>query len=137
MKYYKILIVLALATMILIGLFPRVSAHAQEASVRISDGTWVVVEQPLTIPQLIARYAALYGVNREILTNVLTCESRLSASAVGDSGASYGVAQINLPSHPTISKEEALDPEFAINFAAKEFSVGHASLWSCYRILYL
>lgn len=95
-----------------------------------------VVSKPFSIPELITHYSALYGVSRTELYGTLKCESGLSPSAVGDSGASYGIAQINLPSHPNITKEQALDPKFAVRFAAKEFAAGNQSAWTCWKLLY-
>lgn len=92
--------------------------------------------KPLTIPQLITHYAALYEVSETQLYKTLKCESGLYKDAVGDYGASYGIAQIHLPSHPNISKAQALDPDFAIRFAAKEFAAGNQSAWTCFRILF-
>lgn len=78
--------------------------------------------------------AATYGLDGSFLTT-LECESQLNPSAVGDKGTSFGVAQIHLPDHPEISKAQALDPAFAIDWAAQEFAEGHANLWSCYNEL--
>lgn len=69
------------------------------------------------------------------MRNVLECESSLNPKAVGDGGNSYGIAQIHLPSHPNISKAEALDAEFSIKFMAENFSKGKAKLWTCYRLI--
>jgi hypothetical protein len=68
--------------------------------------------------------------------DTLKCESKLNPAAVGDYGTSFGVAQIHLPAHPDITRAEALDPFFSINYAAREFAGGNASMWSCYRKLY-
>jgi hypothetical protein len=46
---------------------------------------------------------------------------------------SYGLVQIHLPAHPSISKEQATDPEFAVDFLAKNIAAGRASMWSCYK----
>ena len=54
----------------------------------------------------------------------------------GDREESYGLSMIHLPSHPDITVEQATDPEFAIDFMAKEFAAGRASKWTCYRLLY-
>lgn len=136
MRYYKLFIVLALVVIILIGLFPHVSAHAEEPSIRISDGTWVVVDVPMTIPMLIARYSAIWGVSETKLRNTLFCESQFKVDAISPTG-DYGVAQINLASWPSVTEEEAFNPDFAINFAAKEFAQGNASAWVCYQKLYM
>jgi hypothetical protein len=90
--------------------------------------------------------AVHYGVNEERLTKTLECES-LSLTHNGQSfhkvpsgpngrEDSWGYAQIHLPSNPTITREQALDPAFAIDFAASEFAAGHMRAWSCYRLLY-
>ena len=44
---------------------------------------------------------------------------------------SYGLAQINLPSWPSISKEQAIDPEFALDVIIEKFSEGLADRWPC------
>lgn len=135
MKYYKLFLCLALIGIFLFGLFPYVTAHADTPAVEVSEGTWVVVDQPLTIPQLIARYSALYGVSYEKLYGTLKCESKFNPRAVSPT-QDYGIAQIHLASWPSITKEEAFDPEFGISFSAKQFSLGNASAWTCYRLLY-
>jgi hypothetical protein len=48
---------------------------------------------------------------------------------------SYGLVQIHLPAHPHISKEQATDPEFAVDFLAKNIAAGRASMWSCYNTI--
>lgn len=70
------------------------------------------------------------------MLNTLKCESSLNPNAIGDAGQSYGVAQIHLPSHPTVTKEQALDPNFAIEWTAQQFSKGKAEMWTCYRLIY-
>jgi hypothetical protein len=48
---------------------------------------------------------------------------------------SYGLVQIHLPAHPTVSKEEAQDPTFSIVFLVEHIKAGKAKIWSCYRIV--
>lgn len=50
----------------------------------------------------------------------------------GDQELSFGLAMIHLPSHPTISKAQAQDPEFAIRWMVKEFKAGRAWQWTCW-----
>lgn len=59
----------------------------------------------------------------------------MNPSAVGDADRSFGVAQVYLPAHPEITKAEALDPDFALDWSAREFSEGHQNMWTCYRDL--
>lgn len=56
---------------------------------------------------------------------------------VGDREQSYGLAQIHLPAHPHITKEQAIDPEFAVEFLAKNLANGKAGMWTCARQLAL
>ena len=91
---------------------------------------------PLSIDEMIDLSAEKYDVDANIMRRIIQCESMGNPSAVGDSGRSFGVAQIFLPVHPDITKEQALDPKWSIELMAKEFSVGHASWWTCWRMLY-
>ena len=50
---------------------------------------------------------------------------------------SWGVCQIHLPSHPDVSKEQALDVEFCVDFTIQKFNEGKARLWTGYRLLFL
>jgi hypothetical protein len=85
---------------------------------------------------LILADSKIYDVSYDELYGTLNCESGLDPSIVGDHGTSYGIAQIHLPAHPDITKSEALDPQFSVNFAAHEFSKGRQAEWSCYKLLY-
>ncbi len=95
-----------------------------------------VVYSASTSEDIVVAYAAHYGTPAAPLLNTLKCESSLNPKAVGDHGTSFGVAQIHLPAHTDITKAEALDPLFAIDWAAKQFSEGHQNMWSCYTKLY-
>lgn len=63
------------------------------------------------------------------------CESHWDSQAIGDHGQSYGIVQIYLPAHKDITGAEALDPIFALNWAAEEWSEGRAYEWTCEREL--
>lgn len=60
-------------------------------------------------------------------------ESTWNPNAIGDGGKSHGLVQIYLPAHPNITKEQAHDPEFAINFIIDEFKKGNEKKWTCWR----
>jgi hypothetical protein len=83
-------------------------------------------------------------VNREHLYKTLDCESggfkdvkiQSQYFSNGVQERSFGVAQINLDAHPDITYEEAIDPVFAIDYAAKEFSKGNAKQWTCWSLLF-
>lgn len=46
---------------------------------------------------------------------------------------SYGICQIHLPDHPNVSYEEAIDPEFCVEFMAKKFAEGKHKIWMGYE----
>lgn len=95
----------------------------------------VVEEEPkLNIEQKIEHYATAYGVNEDVMYNVIKCESSLNPKAVGDGGQSRGLSQIHRPSHPHITDEQAFDEDFAIEFMAREMSQGNAWKWSCWKL---
>lgn len=79
--------------------------------------------------------ASQYEVSARTMKKVINCESRFNKNAIGDGGYSFGLSQIFLPAHPNVTKEQALDPKFAIEFMAEKFSQGKARLWTCYRNL--
>lgn len=89
-----------------------------------------------SIKQLIHKSAIKYGVSEEKMSNTIKCESQYNPNTVGDGGYSYGLVQIHLPSHPSVTKEQALNPEFATDFMAENFANGKAHMWTCYRKLY-
>lgn len=67
---------------------------------------------------------------------VIKCESGWKPNAIGDKGRSIGLVQIYLPAHPHITKAQALDPVFAINFIIDEFINGNSWKWTCYKTLF-
>lgn len=90
-----------------------------------------VPEAPKLTPEgLISSISAEYGVSSTTLYNLAYSESHLDPSAVGDSGDSVGIVQIRLKSHPDVSREQALDPEFSLRWAALEILAGNISQWS-------
>lgn len=92
--------------------------------------------------QLTYKYAEIYNVNPKTMLNIINCENTewdidLQSRIINKKGIreeSYGLSQIHLPSHPDISKEQATDPDFALEFMAKNISKGKISMWSCARI---
>ncbi len=100
--------------------------------------------------RLVDKYSKEYNVSATRMMAVLSCENRdfnpsLQSSLKytrthkdwgvkkGQREQSFGVAQIHLPAHPNITYEQATDPNFSIEFMAKEFQSGHANAWSCYK----
>lgn len=86
---------------------------------------------------LILATANKYKINPARFLATAKCESNLNPKAIGDKGKSYGLWQIHLPSHPTVTKAQALDQFWATEWAGKKFAQGQPHLWSCFRNLYL
>lgn len=91
---------------------------------------------PETIAGKISFYAERHGVSSSTIYAVIKCESTFNPNAIGDGGTSFGLSQIHLPAHPNITIEQAFDPDFAIEFMAKEMSIGNAWKWTCWKKLY-
>jgi len=96
------------------------------------------------VKELALEQAEKFGLHKKRFLKVLECENNFHAR--GQSGHkdpsgpngredSWGAVQIHLPSHPTITREMAEDPEFAIPWMAEQWSLGSASLWTCWRSL--
>ena len=90
---------------------------------------------------LIKNKALKYNLDPQDLYDTISCESSFDSdvqSAYFHDGVreqSFGLSQINLPSNPKITYEQAIDPEFAVEFMAYHFSQGHHYLWSCWKIV--
>lgn len=100
-----------------------------------------VVYSSSTAQTIIEAYAVKYGIEAAPLLATLSCESNYRADARGDfdthaTPTSFGVAQIHLPAHPDITREQALDPLWSIDWTARQFKAGRQHMWSCYRQLY-
>lgn len=83
------------------------------------------------------------------MRGIISCESEWNTSVqskhrytptnvpagykVGDREQSFGLVQIHLPAHPHVSYNQAVDPEFSIEFLARNIAAGKASMWSCYN----
>ncbi len=88
-----------------------------------------------SLSDLIDLYAEKYEIDKNILHKVIKCESGYKINAVGDGGNSFGLVQIHLPSHPEITKEQALDKFFAIDYLARKISEGKGKMWTCFRMI--
>lgn len=103
----------------------------------LDESYFVTPETPKGYRERAYSLAVKEGVSPEKVVNTIQCESEFNPDAVGDGGTSFGLSQIHLPSHPSIKREQALNPDFAIHFIVSEFKAGRASKWTCYRKLYL
>lgn len=107
-------------------------AHAEER-------TWTQEE----VKQYALGVATEFGLHKGRFLATLQCENQFNAKGqsnhyyMGVREKSFGVAQINLPSHKGVTQEMAENPYFAIPWMADKWVGGHASLWTCYRDLFL
>lgn len=97
--------------------------------------------QPETVPQLISKYAGIYGSNPHELAAVMKCESGGNQNAIGDGGAAHGIFQFHRSTFSDFEKQmnEKLDIESyndQIKMAAWAFSTGYQNRWSCYTKIY-
>ncbi len=77
-------------------------------------------------------WANLYHAPADEMRATIQCESKNIPDAIGDHGHSFGLVQIYLPSHPFITKKQALDPDWSLQYMASHW---HADHWSCRSIL--
>jgi hypothetical protein len=108
--------------------------------------------RPLTVQELVVKYASQYDVSASEMMTTIKCEDKdLNPKLqsyerykrdhpewgvkAGEREKSFGLVQIHLPAHPNVTLAQATDPEFAIEFMASEFSKGHQRQWTCYRNL--
>lgn len=121
-------------------LYVATTAHAEvkpkEVQIRV-----VVNWTRERIDKEIESKAKEYGVSAALMHKIIACESNYDIDAQSHHmlsygrEESYGLVQIHLPSHPTITYEQAIDPAFSIDFLAKNIAKGKARLWSCYRMV--
>lgn len=72
-----------------------------------------------------------------VLQKIIACESSYNrfAHASTSKEDSWGISQINLLAHQNVTKEQATDLEFSIDFLIKHYQQGDApSMWyTCYN----
>ena len=80
-------------------------------------------------------YAVQYGIDPARFLKTIECESGFNPNIVGDNGTSFGIAQFHYPLRDWgFTREQAMQPLFALAQAAKAFSEGQARRWTCYRL---
>lgn len=118
----------------------RAEAPQPEVDVAIANlhKTEYTKEEIIT---LIGLYAEKYGVDEFTMKQVVFHESGYDPKNEGDyyNGQynSFGLAQIHLPSHPGVTREQAEDPHFALEFMATNIKAGRARMWTGYRLCIL
>lgn len=125
MKFYKTIVGVALI----------ISLYASSTKV-IADPLEIVSPTDMTIEGQINYYSELYDVDSDTINKVIQCESKFNPNAHNPNGEdSWGLVQINLDSHPEITKEQALDTNFSINYLAENISDGNGRMWTSYRAI--
>lgn len=97
------------------------------------------------------KYADKYGISYETMAKIINCESGWDANKQsqnhytkdhpewgvkeGDQELSFGLVQIHLPAHKNVTIQQAIDPNFALDFLAKGLSLEQGSQWSCWSKL--
>ncbi len=87
--------------------------------------------------------ALIAGIDADMFVRVIDCENRdwepgLRSRAINKAGRrenSWGLLQINLDptAHPEVSKKEATDPFWAIQWGIQQWKAGRAWQWTCYN----
>jgi hypothetical protein len=111
-----IFLIIALA---LIIIYPSLAVADPiiETKVTFKEGDLIPLEY---INRTIALHAT--GTKAYQMQRTLFCESHYRNIKSRLPEESYGIAQIHLPSHPDITKEQALDPDFAIKWMANNWN---------------
>lgn len=92
--------------------------------------------KPLPLPEYAKAKAEEYDISWEKLNNLITYESSWDPTA--HEGQDRGIVQINSYWHPEVTDEQAFDPYWAIDWAAKEISEGREHAWvvcNCYLLV--
>jgi soluble lytic murein transglycosylase-like protein len=90
-----------------------------------------------TIPYKIAYYANkhhLEAYKQSQLVSTIKCESNFNPIAVSSTN-DYGIAQINLSTWK-ITKQQAFDVDYSLDFMADKFEHHQEHNWICYRLLF-
>lgn len=90
----------------------------------------------------IDKEAPQYGVSPAKVEAIVNCETANTWNPTIQSEyvrndkreLSFGLAQLNLPSHPNISYKEAINPKFSLDYLMKHLA-DHSDHWSCERLV--
>jgi hypothetical protein len=90
-----------------------------------------------TVRSYIEEEAIKKGVDPKLATSISDCESGFvpqqskHLTKTGEREDSWGVWQINLPHHPNVTREQAMDVRFSTEYSLELIKKGKAHLWSC------
>lgn len=148
---------IATSSLLVIAISPAAVPYEAAAQVVVSEqvpeppqALPVVISASTTegsIQGKIVAYASKWGVSDVLVRDLVSCETGgsfdpdIRSSAIydfsrpaqgieeGGRERSYGLAQIHLPDNQNISLEQAIDPDYALNFMAQELAAGNAWRW--------
>lgn len=78
------------------------------------------------------QYSQQYGVDYDLLYEIVQCESSWNDKAVGDNGKAYSLAQFHRPTFDRFCEGEYENPFNQLECMAKMFSEGLQDHWTCY-----
>ena len=93
--------------------------------------TWTTPE----LKTLATEKAQKYHLNVKKFLDVIECESEWKIDAVGDGGASIGLAQFYYPYRWGLSTTTAKDPDIALETMAQAWHDDRYKEWSCWWII--
>ncbi len=131
---------------LLLSIIPK-KIQAQESIPIISQEITYTKEQ---LVQKVYKYAELYNVSPQKMLQVISCEndtwnirrqselhynfsSPKRGIIYGEQEKSFGLVMIHLPDHPEITYDQAINPDFAIQYLARKLHDGKGKMWSCYK----
>lgn len=122
---------------------PAIIAALMGGSLLVPWDSMTLPQREYATAQLIDSYGDKYKLtdgDKLQMYKTVACESAGTFKTILKSGfareESYGMVQINTPSHPGVSKADAQDPDFAIDFMAAHFADHDKRIWTCWRNLY-
>lgn len=92
-----------------------------------------------TVRSYVEQEAIAIGVDPNLAISIVKCESGFIPqqsqilTEEGEREDSWGIWQIHLPDHPTVTREKAMDVEFSTKYSLDLIKKGEANLWSCYK----
>jgi hypothetical protein len=114
-----------------------VSEKPVEHSIKPQNASGSVKLVRADYSELIEKYSLKWQVSPVLTASIISCESDNNpmAHALTEKEDSWGLVQINLKAHLHITKSQATNPEFAINFLTENIAKGNApQMWyTCYR----
>lgn len=116
-------------------------AHAEEIEPKEAQVEVIIQWTPERIEKELVSVAEKYEVSAQLMRDIIKCESNGSTTIQshhtkhGVREQSFGLVQINLPSHPSVTYDDAINPAFALDFLGKHLAEGNAKMWSCYKMV--